>query len=66
MWPIRRPYTASNGVPHVVLRLNNGLLELPHVWIEQAQHELLTKALLSLEDMTAVDRLAYLLLTETF
>jgi hypothetical protein len=65
-WPTRRTYTAKNGVPHAILRFNNGFVELPLAWLEAAQRELELKATLQLDDVSAVDRLAYILLTEGY
>ncbi len=65
-WPTHRTYVNGKGVQHTILHLNNNFVEIPSAWVEEAQRLLERKAMLGLEDMTAVDRLAYLLLTETF
>lgn len=66
MWPIRTSYPTSTGVSHVIVRFNHGFIEIPEMWITQAQDALERKAALGLEEMTAVDRLAYRVLRESF
>ena len=59
-------YIASNGIEHVMLHLNGGFVEFPKRWFDEAKKELELKAFLKLEDFTAVDKLAMLMLTETY
>ena len=66
VWPIRRSYQTSSGVEHAILRFNNGFIEVPIKWVREAQYELELKAVANIDDMTAVDRLAYIILSETF
>lgn len=61
-----KTWIAKNGVEHTILHFNNGFVELPVEWIRKAKQELELKVVLGLDEISAVDRLAYIMISETY
>lgn len=69
-FPVHHTYTADDGEQYAIVHLNTpGFLSLNVKLIEAAKSELRLKAALAaaeIDELSACDKLAYFLLTESF